>query len=376
VGCTLPLNTGTGVETKKMLEMIVSNFNGEGGIVLKGQRYTIDLIIYDDKYTAEAGRAAVERLVYQDKVKFIVGQIGSAPILAGLAISEPEKVINFSAGISTKIVDPRNRFTFGTSTSRTSIPSLWHMVKKVHPNAKTVVLISPDDETGRARAEEEAQVAQAHGVKVLQALHFPRNTVDFSSIALKAKSYNPDLVDYPGMGVGTQFGLLLKAMHAAGFKGGHVSGLAPVMEEVAAVASPEAMEGLLCKAWETDMPNPSKIALALKQDYLKKYGGKWTETSFTWISSWYAFIAALRAADSVDPTVVASTIATKGMSWELPNGTAILVKRPDLKNNRYVDTCASLSFAQLKKGKPVFIGKVSLDESITACEKVFGGKWR
>jgi hypothetical protein len=38
-------------------------------------RYNIQLFVYDDKWTAEAGRVAVERLVYQDKVQFMISTI-------------------------------------------------------------------------------------------------------------------------------------------------------------------------------------------------------------------------------------------------------------------------------------------------------------
>jgi len=50
VGCTLPLNVGFGVETKKALEIIVPAFNKAGGFDINGQKYKVDLIIYDDKY--------------------------------------------------------------------------------------------------------------------------------------------------------------------------------------------------------------------------------------------------------------------------------------------------------------------------------------
>ena len=375
VGCTLPLNTGMGVETKKMLEVIVPKFNDAGDLIVKGQRYQIDLIIYDDKYSAESGRAAVERLVYQDKVKFMVCQIGSAPIVAGLSTTESEKVMNMVGGASPKIVSPKNQYIFGTSTTRTSIPPLWMMVKKVFPNAKTVVFISPDDETGRARAKEETQVAEAFGVKVLQVLHYPRDTVDFSSIAAKAKSFNSDLIDYPGAVAGTKFGLQLKAMYEAGFRGGHVSAITPQMDEITAVASNEALEGLLCTMQGTEVPSPSPLAREVKQDYMKKYG-KWSEASLTWIHAWYAFIQAIKKADSLDPVVIANLIATKGLEWEIPNGKAMLVKRPDLENNKYCDTCSEMAYGQIKSGKLAYIGRISLDETVSACEKVFGGKWR
>jgi hypothetical protein len=125
----------------------------------------------------------------------------------------------------------------------------------------------------------------------------------------------------------------------------------------------------------TEVPSPSPLAREVKQDYMKKYG-KWSEASLTWIPAWYAFIQAIKKADSLDPVVVANLIATKGLEWEIPNGKAMLVKRPDLENNKYCDTCSELAYAQIKSGKLAYIGRISLDETVSACEKVFGGKWR
>ncbi len=46
-----------GFTLKDIEEMLASKFNEEGGVTVKGQRYGFELIVYDDKWTAEAGRA-------------------------------------------------------------------------------------------------------------------------------------------------------------------------------------------------------------------------------------------------------------------------------------------------------------------------------
>jgi hypothetical protein len=60
----------------------------------------------------------------------------------------------------------------------------------------------------------------------------------------------------------------------------------------------------------------------------------------------------------------------------MPNGKFTLVKRPDLKNSRYTDTCAEQIYGKFVSGKLTYVGKLSLDEVIGSCEKVFGGKWK
>jgi ABC-type branched-subunit amino acid transport system substrate-binding protein len=376
VGTVLPLNFGLGVDTKKAFEMQVGQFNDAGGITIKGQNYKVQLIVYDDKWTAEAGRAALERLVYQDKVQYLIGIIASPTMASGLNMVEENKILNLFSGTSLRAMNPKLRYTFGTSTTRTSLMPLWSVVKKVFPNAKTTVFISPNDEGGKARAAEEKQVAEANGVKVLDTLFHPRDAVDFTALAVKAKSLNPDIMDYPGGDSGTQFGLELKAVYAAGFRGkAHLAAIAPKLDEVMQVASIEALEGLLCNVKNTELPNPPPIAKKFKEDFTKTYG-KWSEASLPWIPAWPALLEAFKKADSVDPTTVADYIASKGLFWDRVDGPARMVRRPDLGNTKYCDSVSEVQYGQIKNGKIVHVATLSRDEAVAACEKVFGPGWK
>ena len=376
IGCTLPFTNSLGIDTKKALEMIEPAFNQAGGLTIKGQKYNIHIIIYDDKYTADGGRAAVERLVNEDKVKFIVCQVGSAPIVAGLTVTEPAKVLVFCGGASGKIIDPANKYTYGTATWRTNLAPLFPLVKKAFPNAQTMVNLSPDDETGKALARDNARVATALGITVLDSVYYPRDTQDFAPFATKIMSLKPDIMDYPGAVAGTQFGLQFKALYEAGFKGAHISPMPPNMAEVLAVTPKESMEGLISILPSTEIPNPSPMAVKYKADWTAKYG-TWSVASLTWIPAFYAFIEAVKQADSLDPQVVSDYVSSKGVVWESPNGKAMLVKRPDYKSDRFCDTCASLDFGLYKNGNYEYLATVSPDESLQANETAFGGgQWR
>ena len=76
-----------GLPLKKFAEVLVDDFNKSGGIVIQGQRYNFNLIFEDDKYTAEGGRAAIEKLVNTDKVSAIITTSSAATVMAGLDIT-------------------------------------------------------------------------------------------------------------------------------------------------------------------------------------------------------------------------------------------------------------------------------------------------
>jgi branched-chain amino acid transport system substrate-binding protein len=375
IGCTLPFDNSLGIDTKKALEMIVPAFNKAGGLTVKGQKYNIDLVIYDDKYTPDGGRAAVERLVNEDKVKFIICQVGSAPILSGLQVTEPAKVMVMCGGASSQIIAPANKYVFGTATWRTNLAPLFPLLKKAFPNAKTMVNLSPDDETGKALARDNAKIATALGIQVLDNIYYPRSTQDFAPFATKIAALKPDIMDYPGAVAGTQFGLQFKALYEAGFKGAHVSPMPPNLVEVQAVTPNESMEGLISILPSTEIPNPSPLAMQYKADWTAKYGS-WSTASLTWIPAFYAFVDAVQKSDSLDPEVVTAYLSTSGLSWQSPNGSAMLVKRPDFQNNRFCDTCASLDFGIFKSGKYQYLGTVSAEDALKANQDAFGGVWK
>jgi len=378
VGASLPFTDSMGIDTKKALEMIVPAFNKAGGLTVKGQQYNLDYLpyIYDDKYTADGGRAAVERLVNEDKVKFIVGQIGSAPIVAGLTVTEPARVLVFGGGASDKIINPNNKYVFGTAVWRTNLPPLFPYLKQAFPNARTIVNLSPDDETGKNLARDNSKVAAAAGFTVLDSVYYPRPTQDFAPFATKVVSLNPDVVNFPGTAAGTPFGLQLKALYEAGYKGGLVSPMPPNLPEVLSVAPREALEGMVTIMPPTEVPTPTPMASQYQKDWTARYG-QWSVASLQWIPAFYAFVEAIKKADSLDPEAVASYISANGLSWESPNGKAMLVKRPDYKNDRFCDTVSSLNFGKFIGGKYEFLGSISAEDLAKANEAAFGGgSWK
>ena len=69
-----------GSSVKCSMESLKRFFNDRGGITVKGQNYKIEMLFADDKYTVAGGRAAGEKLIYNDKVDFLVGAFGAESI--------------------------------------------------------------------------------------------------------------------------------------------------------------------------------------------------------------------------------------------------------------------------------------------------------
>jgi len=374
LGCSLPFNSPIGIAIKKYFDVLIPKFNEAGGLVVKGQRYNIEYVIYDDKYTADAGRAAMERLVYSDKVDFIVGNVGSAPTTAALAITEIEGVLVIANCASDGFIIDK-RYTVRAGASMTDDPVNFGVALKVYPEVKSVVLVPPDDDTGHWLAESAGPLWESLGVELLDVLYYPRDEVNFAPLATKIASMNPDIVDFTcGGGGATQEGLQIQALYDAGWMG-VINAYMGKMDEVTAVASDEALEGAISILYATELPDPPPAAAELRNAYEEKYGD-WDSTGVAYFCPWYLFIAAVEKADSLDRDDILA--AMEGIEFDSAAGHYMMVKRPDLGIERFCDVIAGKYIAQVRGGEKVWIETMSLEEAVGLVEEGYGyaGQWR
>jgi hypothetical protein len=89
------------------------------------------------------------------------------------------------------------------------------------------------------------------------------------------------------------------------------------------------------------------------------------------------FIAVVQRADSLEADDILAVIRN-GLTFKNLFGGAMLIKRPDLGNNRYVATLTEQGVGRYENGKLVFKDLVSLEEEIKVIEAVLGypGQWK
>lgn len=376
IGCSEALNVSVGVEVKKVYELIVEDFNNSGGLVVKGQRYNIKLIMYDDGYTAEGGKAAAERLVNQDGVKHLVGTFGSAPALASLAVTEPLKIINFIGGTGEQIKDPQFKYAIGGGSIGSSAMFM-PGVMKLYPNAKTQICVADDTAGGHTQLEMNKKAAEANGLKTLKEMYFPAGTQDYTSVATNVATLKPDIVSCLGIAQGSSIGLIVKSCRQAGYTGPFVQSI--FTPDIVPVCGEEYAEGMVCLFMDPVLlPNPSPYAIKIHDMYEAKYGaGSWNYLGAGFLNGWFEFIAAVQKADSLDSDAIMA--ALPGLEFEgLLSGMSTM-KRPDLGNNRYVDTLQdSYNIGQYENGKFTWKAAITSEEALQCIERLYGyaGQWK
>jgi len=367
IGCLVDFNYPIGVDTKNMLEALIPVFNDKGGLVIGGERYNIDLIIYDSKMSAEAGRAAVERLVYQDKVKFILGDETTD---AWLPVTEENKVVVVATSPSPALLSPDLKYTFQASSLHTNPPSVWGWFTENFPDMKTVGAFFSDDMKGHAEATHLEHLCEAFGQELLGIEFYPPDTTDFSAFATKLATLNPDVYTTCAGGP-VQDALGCKFLREAGWEGQIFFYVALSPEAMGKVIPLENVEGAMAVMVGTELPSPTPIAKELRDVYTTKYG-EWTNPVILHVNNWYCLIAALQKAQSIDPDAVAAVIGS-GLEFDSPQAPAMMISRPDMGNDRTVDALFEAYMARFEGGKAVHIDTITFDDALKYVVKSRGG---
>lgn len=375
IGSSQPLNLSFGVEIRDALELCIDLINREGGLTLGGEKYKIEMMIYDDKYRPDAGQAAAQRLINMDKVKAVVGTSASSAAAGSLPTIQAAGIPFFASAFTEKLLDPKLKYVYATTTAR-SVDTLYPMILKVRPEIKTAVLAAQDDETGHALTEKAKTILMANGIKILDSFYFPRTQRDYTPIATKVASLNPHFFAIPGFGGAAETaGLMAKALYNSNWRGVWFNTASPVIKNLMEICPRGEAEGLYVPLTDfTLQPEPPRLAVKVRKAFEEKYG-TWREVGPYWTLPLWFFAAAAEKANRFDPAEIDKAMA--GLEIETPIGKARMIKRPDLGNMKYVDVMVAPALAQVKGGKATFVKSETIAEAIKEMEKAYGfkGQW-
>jgi branched-chain amino acid transport system substrate-binding protein len=366
IGVVAWLGWGLGLDMVNGITLLSEMINKKGGLTIAGEKYNIRLVVVDSKLSQDTARGAVEKLVYQDKVKFVVGD---ETVDAWLPITEENKVLVVAGTPSPALFNPKYKYVFQGTAIQCQMQEIFGWFAKNYPNKKTQVFAAPDFKVGHLEGDKAERVAKAYGFKMLDTIYYPMQQTDVSAIGTKIKSINPDIVTFDAGGP-VKEGLNWKAAREAGYTGQF---LAPNSATVGSVMSAGAanLEGYIGGMYALELET-TPVAKEYKDAYVAKYG-KWNDPDTLFANTGYLVLSAIQQADSVDPEKVAATIA-KGIKFDSPNGPCMTVARPDLNNNRAVDTIVALGIKTIHDGKAKLVHQLTLDEAFQLNKQFYGWK--
>ena len=222
IGLIGPLSGGAasyGVELQRGAEMKTDEINKAGGLKVGADVYKIKLVAYDQKAQAAEAATATNKLVFQDKTKYIIGNAVGATCNAAQTITEPNKVLFAFVCWGTSNLAPDKPYSFRSMLSQWELAEpFYRWVKETHPDIKRVAAISPNDTSGKDTNTAVVKALKGLGFEVVGDEYYERGTKDFYPILTKVLNQKPDMIDVAAAPAG-EAGLILKQAMELGFKG-------------------------------------------------------------------------------------------------------------------------------------------------------------
>jgi branched-chain amino acid transport system substrate-binding protein len=282
-------------------ELRVEEINKGGGLKVGADIYRIKLVSYDHKAQAADTATATNKLIFQDKVKYIIGNAVGATCNAAQTITEPNKVMFAFVCWGTNNLAPEKPYSFRSMLSQWELAEpFYRWVKENHPAIKRVAAISPNDTSGKDTNTAVVKALKALGFEVAADEYYERGTKDFYPVLTKILAQKPDMIDVAAAPPG-EAGLILKQAMELGFKGakGWTAGINPFT--IISVAGPEAAEGVWSPAnINVKGDHVSPAVRKFGETYEKRYGEVPGAIAVANYAAFDVFTQAMQKAGSID----------------------------------------------------------------------------
>lgn len=296
-----------GLETVSQgVEVCAEWINENGGITIDGQKYTIEIVLVDDKSSPEGAVAAANRLIYDENIDFLIGPTIPWLSMSMANISEEAKVIRFLA-VGTGTPDemsPSMHYTFTPFFPTTYFAPAYDYLVEAYPNATKIAIVTPEEPGGIFGMDLSKELVQANGLTVVFAENYPVETVDFFPICTRMLEANPDAVDL-GMGVEPWYAGIIKASRQLGFTGPFFSGAPLVPDIITALAGEDNTYDVFSVCVNPESTEYPPVALEAKARVEAKYGPTYQDRHIGGWSALWCLVQAIEAAQSLDTTEVA-----------------------------------------------------------------------
>ncbi|HET6521833.1 MAG TPA: ABC transporter substrate-binding protein, partial [Geminicoccaceae bacterium] len=298
---------------RSTLTIAAEDVNNAGGIQSLGGAQ-ITLVFGDTRGEPDMGVTEAERLITSENVHAIVGAFQSGVTLPSSAVAERYQIpwVNFST--VDKLTERGFRYFFrahanDTIKARTLIEGIMALAEKGGGTLSKGVILAENTEWGKGVSEKQKRFLEENGVTIDLVEFYPYAAPDLTSMVVKAKGLEPDLVladSYLGDAL-----LITRLMgehqlkpvaYAAG-GGGHIQpdflkGAGPLAEGLIAATAWDPAVGLALP-WIKD----------LNERHVERFGVPMTEDSAAYYQAFQVIVDALERIDQLDTEKLRDAIA-------------------------------------------------------------------
>jgi branched-chain amino acid transport system substrate-binding protein len=280
--------------------------NEQGGITVKGQQYRIELIVEDCKSTMDGVTAAANRVVYDKKVKFIIGPTAFFAAAAG-PVCDPNKILRVITWcVNTPgEVDANTPYAFlgGNGSVLTSVAATKYL-HKAFPNVKKVAIVTPDDGAVPYVIPIAKKLLAQQGISVVgEAVPYPNEMQDFSPIAAKLNAIKDADAIFLQNGLVPHLGGIVKGLRELGNNKPVAGSLPARIGQVVNITGVKALKDVFTIAYTPKDPNIPPVAKEIINRTVAKYGADY-QLEMSGPNCLWILKEVIKAAQSLDPTVV------------------------------------------------------------------------
>lgn len=198
VGVFIDLTGATssfGISTKNGIELAVEEINKSGGI--NGRR--IYLIIEDDQGRPETAKYVVKKLIEEDKVHAILGEVASTNSLAAAPVAQEAKIPMISPSSTNLRVTQVGNYIFRACFVDPLQGEAMANFALFELGAKKVAILRDvQSDYSKGMAENFTQIFSKYNGKIISDQGFIQNDTDFKGQLIKIKQLKPDAIYLPG----------------------------------------------------------------------------------------------------------------------------------------------------------------------------------
>jgi branched-chain amino acid transport system substrate-binding protein len=195
-----------GNNTKNGYEFGVKKVNDAGGIKIGGKCYHLKITYYDDESTPARAAQLVERLISQDKVKFVLGPYSSPMTKAILPVTEKYNTpVVQSEAASRSLFTQGYKYHFGiVATSEKYLTPVIDMAAEMakkagrKPSDVKVAMIYQDDSFSLDVRQGVVDLVKKYDMKTVIDDRMPKDLNDISTFFTKVKALKPDVLMISG----------------------------------------------------------------------------------------------------------------------------------------------------------------------------------
>ena len=317
IGAVMPISgpqATVGLSWSRGYEIFADWVNYKGGLTIGNDIYKVKVINEDSGMNPEVAASSATKLVYKDRVKFVIGAIIDPCGEAIYGVTAPEKVLhilsflNIPGGPADVSIKRPLKVRLNIHNGMVHAINYDYLVK-AYPNVKTVALTEMDIGLDPVLAHRKS-VAKQHGIKVLATQLYPLESFDLYPVQTRLLSHHPDAIDI-GNCPPDHAALHVKAARELGFKGPifYHSPMDPaiILRAVGVEKSNDVFGA------GVDINSPKNVKDEMREVakwWNKKYREDFVSDSLMAFDVVWTLCQAMQKARSLDPKVVVSTLET------------------------------------------------------------------